>query len=249
MCSLTFWPLTNGYRLGMNRDEQRHRVRGLPPERVRIGERSVLHPSEPGGGTWISLNDRGVAFALLNAYSIPSPVRHDGHFRSRGEVIPALCDATCSREAMEAMERLEHLSLQTTRPFRLFGFFEMGRDVVEWTWDGQELETVRHPTKPSAWHSSGHQEPEARRIRGETVQSYMNDPDAGTSRWLRRVHSSHSPVSGPFSICMHRDDAATVSYTEIEATADGLFLRHHPGPLCETQAWSAPVSLSLASAA
>ena len=40
--------------------------------------------------------------------------------------------------------------------------------------------------------------------------------------WMRRLHRSHVPAPGPFSICVHREDARTVSYTEIEAASGAV---------------------------
>lgn len=243
MCSLTFWPRRDGFRLAMNRDEQRRRIPGRPPECFQVGQRRILHPTEPGGGTWISLNDHGVVFALLNAYSIETQSTPDAGFRSRGAIILALRDAVACDEASA---RLQALNLRSTRPFRLFGFFDRGRQIQEWTWNAATVSLARHRSVPAAWHSSGYQEPEAQRLRGETVRSRLQDPDAGTLEWLRRLHGSHAPVCGPFSICMHREDAATVSYSEVEVTAAAMTLRHHQGALCGTPAWSVARSLRAA---
>ena len=59
MCTVTFIARKHGYALGMNRDEQLSRVPGLPPSEKTINGCRVLAPSEPGGGTWIALNERG----------------------------------------------------------------------------------------------------------------------------------------------------------------------------------------------
>src|SRR5512140_1000833 len=54
MCTVTFIPRDVGYYLAMNRDEKLSRIAGLPPKRQFIDGCTVLFPSEPGGGTWIS---------------------------------------------------------------------------------------------------------------------------------------------------------------------------------------------------
>jgi hypothetical protein len=50
--------------------------------------------------------------------------------------------------------------------------------------------------------------------------------------WLRRLHRSHAPEIGPYATCMHRDDAATVSYTEITASGSVATMRYQSGPPC-----------------
>src|SRR5882757_84312 len=92
MCTVTFTPRHRGYALAMNRDEKLSRVMGLPPSKKVINGHTVLAPSEPGGGTWIALNDSGVTFALINWYSITTRVR--GEAITRGQVVNATSTAT-----------------------------------------------------------------------------------------------------------------------------------------------------------
>ena len=58
----------------------------------------------------------------------------------------------------------------------------------------------------------------------------------GRLDWLRRLHRSHSPQRGPFSICMHRRDAATVSYTEVAVSKRRATMRYKSGPCCSNKA-------------
>ncbi len=227
MCSVTFWPRRRGFVLGMNRDEQRSRVAGLPPAGFILGERMVVHPREPHGGTWISVNDRGVCFGLVNWYAIPA--RAPLPTVSRGEVVLAV--RTCDTGS-EAGAQIAALPLPRMNPFRLVGYFEAEQRVVEWRWDGRELTVTHHPWSAGQWLSSGFDEPTAQRLRSAAYQRVVSEPDAGSVEWLRRLHGSHEPECGPFSICMHRDDAATVSYTEVDVGAGGVVMRHCNGPVC-----------------
>ena len=227
MCSVTFWPRRRGFVLGMNRDEQRSRVAGQPPARFILGERTVVHPREPAGGTWISVNDHGVCFALVNWYAIPA--RAPLHTVSRGEVVLAV--RACGTGA-EAEDQVAALPLPRMNPFRLVGFFEAEQRVVEWRWDGRERAAIHHPWSARQWLSSGFDEPTAQRRRSAAYQRALSEPDTGSTEWLRRLHGSHEPDRGPFSTCMHRSDAATVSYTEVEVGEAEVVMRHCNGPLC-----------------
>ena len=51
--------------------------------------------------------------------------------------------------------------------------------------------------------------------------------------WLRSLHSSHIPDAGAFSVCVHRPDAATVSYTEVECGPRELRMSYLAGNPCE----------------
>ena len=228
MCTVTFMPRKRGYCLGMNRDEKRLRAKGLPPTIRNIHGHRVLYPSEPTGGTWIALNDRGVSFALLNWYSVPARANVDQV--SRGEVIPSI--AAAGSPAIADVSLFE-LPLGRMNPFRLVGVFPESREITEWRWDSKQLARKPHRWRNQQWTSSGFDEPTAQRARSRAFKKTLIQKSAGTLAWLRRLHRSHSPHTGPFSICMHRDEAATVSYTEISVLPCQGSVRHRSGAACE----------------
>jgi hypothetical protein len=76
---------------------------------------------------------------------------------------------------------------------------------------------LEHPWKTNIWISSGYDEPGAQAARSQVFRQALRQSSAGTLAWLRRLHRSHRPERGAYSICMHREDAATVSYTEIRS--------------------------------
>ena len=210
MCTVSFIARKNGYALAMNRDEKLSRVAGLPPKFVTSSGRKCINPSEPGGGTWISLNDAGVTFALINWYSVTARASRDSI--SRGKVVIATRTAASAAEAAAA---LAGLPLAQINPFRLIGVFPGAQEICEWQWNLRRLVCKKHPWRAQQWISSGFDEPAAQRIRHATFRKACKQSSFGSLDWLRRLHRSHAPQSGPCSTCMHRADAATVSYTEI----------------------------------
>ena len=227
MCTVTFSPRKRGYALAMNRDEKLTRTSGLPPAVSVINGRRVLAPSEPSGGTWISVNDGGVTFALINWYSIRTRVEVKSV--SRGEVVRGV--SFCNT-AVLADEKLELLPLKHINPFRLIGIFPETKEISEWRWDLDRFSSEKHPWQLQQWISSGYDEPQAQRIRGQAFQTAARQSFAGNLDWLRRLHRSHLPTTGPFSTCMHREDAATVSYTEISASSGKAAMRYFDGSPC-----------------
>lgn len=228
MCTVTFLARRRGYCLGMNRDEKRTRAPGRPPKEKKLNDHSVVFPSEPGGGTWIAVNDHGVTFALINWYTIKTRV--GGETVSRGGVVHSLSAALSPKAAGSA---LPALPLQHINPFRLIGVFPLTREVVEWRWDLRDLVRKNHRWTARQWISSGFDEPTAQRVRGATFRRAHRQATAGSVKWLRRLHCSHSPDCGAFSTCMHRADAATVSYTEINVSSRDAILRYHAGWPCQ----------------
>jgi len=227
MCTVTFIPRDVGYYLAMNRDEQLTRIAGLPPQPKIVNGRTILCPSEPAGGTWISLNDACVCFALINWYSVPDRVKVGAV--SRGEVVKI---TGSSYESEEADKKVASLPLNFINPFRLIGIFHNEHEVVEWRWDLKKLVRRNHKWEPQQWISSGFDEPQAQVVRSSTFQRSQRDSSAGTLEWLYQLHSSHHPEPGPFSTCMHRADAVTVSYTEICVSREGGLMRYRSGSPC-----------------
>jgi hypothetical protein len=128
-------------------------------------------------------------------------------------------------------EILTKLPMSKINPFRLIGVFPTSGQIFEWQWNLKELSTIAHPWNTAVWSSSGFEEPLAQVSRGKIFKAAFGQNSHPDSRWLRRLHSSHDPVRGPFSICMHRPDAATVSYTEIEVSEGyGKMLYHGDAP-------------------
>lgn len=227
MCTVSFLPSAEGFFLAMNRDEQISRPAGRPPGRFAAGARQATYPWERGGGTWIGVNDAGVAFALLNWYARPQ--LSGGNLRSRGKIIPELL-AVGSAE--EALNRLGRVLLTATNPFRLI-VVEAGEGPVEIGWSGERLIRQSFPRERTHWFSSAHDESEAARQRGSTCSCAANRSEPDSLSWLRSLHRSHHPERGPFSICMHRLDARTVSYSEISVTGAGASLLYLSGAPCE----------------
>ena len=228
MCTVSFIARQRGYLLAMNRDEQLTRAPGLPPKTFLVGDRKIICPSEPGGGTWIALNDAGVTFALINWYSVTARVKKNPV--SRGEVVNAVSAQTPPAAAAEILARLP---LKQINPFRLIGVFPATKEIFEWRWDLQRLVRKKHPWRAQQFISSGFDEPTAQRIRSATFRRAWRQKSAGTRDWLQRLHRSHAPAPGPFAICMHRADAATVSCTEISVTASAARMVYHATAPCE----------------
>ena len=175
MCTISFFARKKGYALAMNRDEKLTRIAGLPPAKKTINGRTVLSPSEPGGGTWIALNEVGVTFALINSYSIAAQLKIN--FVSRGEVVTAVC-ASDSPDTVSPI--LRKLPLKKINPFRLMGIFPATREVIQWQWDLRQLVRENHRWQAQQWVSSGFDEPTAQRVRGQIFQKALKQKSAGS---------------------------------------------------------------------
>jgi len=229
MCTVSVVSRDNDYVLAMNRDERIARSAGDLPEVHSLDETSVIYPDDGQGGAWICVNEYGIALALLNWNDVVRRTPDGGKARSRGQVIPAL-----GRSSSMAELRAEFglLDLEGISPFRLVGVFPSERAIGEWRWDSVELAREAHEWESRHWFSSSLSDAHAENFRGAACRNAQTESDAGTAPWLRRLHASHAGGPGPFSLCVHREDVRTLSYSEIACTPAGVEMAHFRGSPC-----------------
>jgi len=215
----------------MNRDEKRDRFTSLAPMVVELETHRAVFPREPTGGTWISANDTAVCLALINWHRIKREPTRD--IISRGQVVRQLAGKSSADEVAAAMKQLP---LPKLRPFRLIAIAPREKRITEWRWNLQRLTRREHQWQRQHWFSSGFDEERAEHERQRVCDETSDQQSTESLSWLRRLHRSHAPKRGPFSICMHRPDASTVSYTEIAVRDGRVTMRYKPGPSCSNGA-------------
>jgi hypothetical protein len=208
----------SGYVLFSNRDEKIARLPGSPPE---IGKRSGVQFAAPSdtafGGTWLASNEFGVTLALLNGESKTPGAR------SRGCLPLELVGA---RSLSEVLIRLQAIDLSPFAAFMLLAI-EPGRDALVWAWSGRNLTVNRKASAPLASSSFDyHGVQRVRREQFARLPSFSADA-------LREFHANHVDGPSAYSPCMHREDARTVSFTEIRVTRSAVTLAHRAGAPCE----------------
>jgi hypothetical protein len=228
MCTLTVITGSNTYGMAMNRDEKITRGPGTPPEIHESEGTKAIYPSDGDGGTWIAANECGIALALLNWNDIIPPGKAVKR-RSRGRVIPALID---SRSLWDLHEVFRASNFTGMLPFRLVGVFPSEREIWEWRWDSAQLEFQVYEWASHHWFSSSISDKQAESLRGRACRVARHEPDAGSVSWLRRLHASHGGGAGPFSLCVHREDVKTLSYSEVVVTPRRVQMGHFRGSPC-----------------
>ena len=226
MCTLTFVPTVDGYLAGMNRDELLTRPAALSPEIHERERMKLVYPREPSGGTWIACNSHGNLLAVLNWNDIASLGEKR---RTRGLVIPLLILEEHSSSTDSCLKRS---TLDGVLPFRLIGVFQNERKLIEWRWNGTAIQQLRWAWARKHWFSSSLSDTCAAAERGRVCEVAALDPAAGSESWLRSLHRSHKPEPGPYSVCVHRKDASTVSYTEVECDRSSISMRYLSGSPC-----------------
>jgi hypothetical protein len=244
MCTLTVVTSNNTYLMAMNRDEKITRGAGLPPEIHEFGGTRAIYPGDGDGGTWFATNEYGIALGLLNWNGIALG-GIAAKTRSRGRVIQALID---SRSLSDLRVVFGVSSFQGMMPFRLVGVFPSEREIWEWRWDATQLESQVHLWESRHWFSSSLSDERAESLRRVACCTAHHEPDAGSVLWLRRLHASHAGGPGPFSLCVHREDVKTLSYTEALVTSGSVRMGHFRGSPC-TVGPADPIDLEIERAA
>jgi transport and Golgi organization protein 2 len=237
LCTVTWLRTAGGFELFMNRDEMKARGDERGPALVERSGRRFIAPADGDfGGSWIALNEYGVAIAILNGYLAAD--RNAGDYRSRGLLVTDLADAVdredvLARLAAAPLKRYRSFVLLTIDPLR-------GAAIAEW--DGTRLATDRDADGRLPLISSAIRSTEVRAARAETFGVLKDEHGGPSAAMLRAYHASHRLGPSPSSPCMHRDDAETRSFSHLEVAAETVRFAYAAGAPCRTPA-APPLSL------
>ena len=233
MCTVSWIHDPDHFVLCSNRDELNTRAPALPPvEREINGLRALLPVDADAGGTWIGVNERGLCLCLLNRYdkaldALPAP---NALFASRGELIPYFLGAASADGVIDELLRwpAERIDLRRYRPFTLCVTDPLVPPlIVDWTGRRLRLESdgaARLPLVSSSADQAGAQASRSALWRALQPQ---------TAGDLSAFHANHADGPSACSVCMHRADARTVSFTQVSVTARAVALSYQPGAPCE----------------
>jgi hypothetical protein len=205
----------------------RTRQPSLPPRHHQGNRIRFLAPTDgEAGGTWIAVNEYGLSLCLLNDYRSTAQ-SSTADFTSRGLLVRDLVQAT----DFETLRQLwPGVALQRFRPFKILALVP-GQEARLYGWNGDrpslEKENVKPPLCSSSFDDSG-----AARSRANLLEDFSVKPDLEPRKRHLRFHQSHLPEKGPYSVCMHRPDAVTVSFTLVEVDPAGVSMAYAHGAPC-----------------
>jgi hypothetical protein len=261
MCTVAFIPGLpgGGYLLATNRDESPRRGVAEAPARATIAGRQVLAPRDPDqGGTWIGLDEHGACVTVLNGDrpAATAPVEEPP---SRGLLVLDLLEDLRFPSVREELERLRHANLLVHRPFKLVVVSPGptgpgGREatMLRANWNGSYL-TFEEEQGPQCTVSSTFETDGVTASRRAAFQRFLEEqgrllgevrgPEASPAavdrlaEALLGFHASHhpeAPEGDAYSVCMHRDEARTVSRTLVVVGRSEAVMRYHAGWPCQT---------------
>lgn len=195
MCTLT-WRDEDGLEIFFNRDERKTRSRALPPQEITSPDGTrYLSPIDPdAGGTWMLVNEHGLAVCLLNRWHQESGQVFN---KSRGQIVAALAS---ERSVQEIAAHLPALC-PDAKPFDLVAF--LAKEARGFRWDGSQL-TFFEPEMPLT--SSSYCFEEVREARSQAFSQSDN---------LEDFQASARQPKSAFTVRMNRPDAQTWSRSHL----------------------------------
>ena len=258
MCTLTFIPGLpgGGYLLATNRDESPERGPAWAPMLQQLGARQLIAPRDSDkGGTWVGVDDRGMLLAILNGDGPLSPAAPIDPI-SRGQLVhDLLADPRFSR-VREELERRRHAAAMNYRPFKLVGVSpgpptgSRPAHILRAEWTGSVL-AFEELSGPRCAVSSTFETEGVTNYRRAAFDRFLHEhgaviraasaADAGASaiddlaERLAGFHAGHrieAPDGDASTVCMHREDARTVSSTFVLVTHTHVTMRYQAGWPC-----------------
>lgn len=219
MCTVSWLHRPDGFDLFCNRDERFTRPRAHMPRVSATGGVRYLAPCDPlGGGTWVGANEYGVAICVLNAY--PESWTASGRaLTSRGLLVSELLGR---RSAIDATLALSRRDLGAFAPFTLV-LLQPGMRAVVAAWDGRCRFAMHDGDRTCPLASSSVDELTAVRRRRAAWRSRQPTTVCEATAF----HHSHTG-----GVCMHREDAETVSFTHVHVSPDRVQLHYWPDSPC-----------------
>lgn len=214
MCTVSAIALPGGFRIACNRDELRSRPLAHPSARHPHGEREAIYPLDPqSGGTWIAVNDAGLALVVLNVNPERKLAASElATRRSRGTIIPSLLHHADLEDAATQAGRIDP---NTYAPFRLL--LIDGRTWAQFQSNGHALQSTSgaFDGAPLMFTSSSLGDALVEHPRRELFDRIVRSSDACPRR-QDAFHAHRWPDRRHLSVMMSRPDACTVSQTVIE---------------------------------
>lgn len=244
MCTVSWLHDDDGFHLLCNRDEQKTRLPGAAPQIRTLDGVAVVAPSDGQfGGTWVCVNEFGVAMSLLNgplsgspSCGAPGTARPAGMHRSRGLFLLSLASADSFDDAMD---RFWNASLEPYSAFTVVVLEpEHPAGILEWNRTEKVVLPYGQPYMPLA--SSSFDPAGVPAARTKQFQALASHGTPSLAEMLS-FHRSHQGEPGAYSPCMHRNDAQTVSFSWITVNDSQVAFRHTPVCPC----WQHPADLTI----
>lgn len=225
MCTVSWWLENEDLHIIVNRDEKKARTTATWPACFSENNIAAIMPIDPeGNGSWITANENGWSFCLLNDY-MSSYVPSAHIQQSRGQLIKSLAHCANWQQLDQVMQESE---MQRYAPFKLLLF--IGRqEPLLWHWNGYELRKFLAAKSPIS--SSSKWPNLIPKLRQWYWRRQMaSSPSLHTQLQL---HKCGNPINSYGAIAMRRRHTETVSITKLKVTSNNILMEYWAGHPCK----------------
>lgn len=224
MCTVSWIHADDGYQLFCNRDEKFTRKAASDPQVLcRDGVHFLAPIDGDSGGTWLATNEFGMTLCLLNGTGLPGR-------RSRGLLVMDLASA---KSLAEVHDRIRLRDLAQYAPFTL-AVLVPAKPATVIEWDGQQKSVLPLGDACVPLISSSFDPAQVTDRRREELASLAKRSGTLDTAALLIFHQSHLGNRGPYSPCMHRHDAETVSFSWLRVTDSEASFYYSAGAPCRS---------------
>jgi hypothetical protein len=165
MCTVTFFPKSDGYLLTTNRDENPFRAQALAPAEYNIEGKPIYFPMDPQGkGSWVAA-DENKAICLLNG-AFEKHKRRESYRHSRGIIVLNAFNYS------DPIEFVNNTDVNGIEPFTLL-LVERTR-VVEFRWDeAQKHVKELNSNEAHIWSSAPLYDERVRKLREDWLKDFQ----------------------------------------------------------------------------
>ena len=171
------------------------------------------------------IRDRTVC--LLNHYQFQQ-IETYKDWNSRGDIVKKFSTIP---DLHKVESWFNQLPLDDYRAFRMFIIEPQGNNRL-CVWDGHSGRIEHNVTLPKS--SSSVDARNVKAIRKKLFRD-LQIGDSRNSQDYINYHSSHLPAKSKDSVCMHRDDAKTVSLSHVRVDGSHVSFRYADGAPCEAE--------------
>ena len=224
MCTVSWIHEDRGYQLFCNRDEKLTRKAASDPQLLsRDGVRFLAPIDGDSGGTWLATNECGVTLCLLNGAG-------GSGWRSRGLLV---LDLAAAKSIAEVHNRIRLRDLSPFAPFTLAALAPAKPTMVI-EWDGRQNNVLPLGDACMPLISSSFDPAQVVDRRHKELVSLAKRSGALDTAVLLMFHQSHLGKRGPYSPCMHRHDAETISFSWLTVTDSEASFYYSAGAPCRS---------------
>lgn len=223
MCTVSYLPHSRSkLTLTSSRDESRLRKTNPPIKQMVAGNAIYFPQDEIAGGTWIAASSNKRISCLLNG-AFQNHIRKDEYGKSRGKILLE------SFEFSDVDEFVNLADFENVEPFTLI-FIQLNKSLklTELRWDGfHKYYKTLDSKKPQIWSSATLYNENARKIRNQWFNDWLNNSTQLNEQNIWKFHSSSHGNDPSMDILMKRNEILqTVSITQITMNNQLLKMRY-----------------------